>query len=247
MRIFFFLLIFLITHSAYAVHQYFLLDFENEEMVKRIQNCSSTTLTEDIFIQYKNSEGKLSEPDGYVYYSNNINVDCVIEVFSRKETGYENASYLTKENELWYFYIPTLTDDDGIDTKFIEGSEDKIFIDIGVGETHTRNFIYDTNAKNTIYLNNGTATLYKDYILIKGSKSYRPKFKGAFWHTLKLNYDAEVIELIQAEKNDEPCTKGSCVLCFTEEEYLSEERWILGDNVRKYLEKNKPTEWCVYN
>ncbi|MDC0587252.1 hypothetical protein OAO47_00520, partial [bacterium] len=103
-----------------------------------------------------------------------------------------------------------------------------------------------TNSKTTIFINNGIATLEKDYILIEGNKSYKPKFQGAFWHDFKLNYDNEVIEIIHAEKSDEPCTKGSCVSCFTEDEYLSEERWILGDNVRDYLEKNKPTEWCVY-
>jgi hypothetical protein len=247
MRFIFILLIFIISNSAYSTHQYFLLGFENEEMVKRIQKCSSTTLTENIFIQYENSDGTLRKPDGYVYYSNNINVECVNEVFSRKESGYENASYLIKEKEFWYFYIPSLTYDDGINPAFVEVNQNMIFIDIEVGSTHTRNFIYNIKTKDTIYLNNGVATLEKDYILIEGNKSYKPKFGGAFWHSFKMNYDTEVIELIHAEKSDEPCTKGSCVLCFTEDEYLSEERWILGDNVRDYLENNKPAEWCVYD
>ena len=184
MRFIFILLIFLISNSAYAVHQYFLLDFENEEMVKRIQKCSSTTLTEDIFIQYENSD----EPDGYVYYSDRVNVECVNEVFSRKESGYENASHLFKENEFWYFYIPYLTDDGGINTAFVEVNQNMIFIDIGVGSTHIRNFIYNTKTKDTIFLNNGIATLEKDYVLIQDSKSYQPNFEGAFWHEFKINY-----------------------------------------------------------
>ena len=89
-----------------------------------------------------------------------------MDVFSRKESGYENASYLIKENEFWYFYIPYLTDDDGINTAFVEVNQNMIFIDIGVGSTHTRNFIYNTETKNTIYLANGLVTLEKDYIFI---------------------------------------------------------------------------------
>ena len=245
MKIILFLLVFLISNSAYS--KYYLLDFENDKMIERVQECSNEILTKEIFIQYEESDGTLSDPDGYVYYSENANEDCVKKVFSRKESGYENVSYLIKNKELWYFYIPTLTDDGGINTKFVEVNEDMIFIDISVGSTHTRNFIYNTKSKKTMFINNGIATLEKDYILIEGNKSYKPKFQGAFWHDFKLNYDNEVIEIIHAEKIYETCTKGSCVLCFTEEEYLSEERWILGDNVRDYLEKNKPAEWCVYN
>ena len=245
MRFIFLLILFFSTSVlSGGSEKYFVFSDENEKIVKRLQNCSSNQFTKDIFLQYEKSDGTLEEPDGYVYYFDNIDAQCVKNISSIRY--YENISFALKDNQLWYFYIPKLTDPDGINTRFVEVNNAIIFIDIGVGYTHTRNFIYNTISKTTIFINNGIATLEKNYILIEGNKSYKPKFQGAFWHSFKLNYDNEVIEIIHAEKIYEICTKGSCVVCFTEEEYLSEERWILGDNVRDYLEKNKPAEWCVY-
>ena len=243
---FIFLIILFFSNPVFSggSENHFVFSKENEEIVKRLQNCSSSTLTKDIFLQYEKSDGTLDEPDGYVYYFNNIETQCVKNISSLRY--YENISFALKDNQLWYFYIPDLTDPDGINTKFVEVNNDMIFIDIGVGHTHTRNFIYNTKSKATIFINNGIATLEKDYILINGNKSYYPNREGAFWHSFKLNYNNEVIEIINAKKSEGPCVKMSCVHCMTEEEYLSGEIWIIGDNVRDYLEKNKPTEWCVY-
>tara|TARA_B100000965_G_C19376452_1_gene662682 strand:- start:14 stop:754 length:741 start_codon:yes stop_codon:yes gene_type:complete len=218
---------------------------ENKEIVTRLQNCSSNQFTKDIFLQYEKSDGTLEEPDGYVYYFDNIDTQCVKNISSIRY--YENISFALKDNQLWYFHIPKLTDPGGINTRFVELNDAMIFIDISVGYTHTRNFIYNTESKTTIFINNGVATLEKDYILIEGNKSYYPNREGAFWQSFKLNYNNEVIEIINAEKSEGPCTKMSCVHCITEEEYLSGEIWIIGDNVREYLEKNKPAEWCVYH
>ena len=60
------------------------------------------------------------------------------------ETSLGYISFALKDNQLWYFYIPKLTDPDGINTRFVEVNDEMIFIDIGVGYTHTRNFIYNT-------------------------------------------------------------------------------------------------------
>ena len=175
--VFLFILFFSTPAFSGGSSKHWVFPTENEEIVTKLQNCSSNEFTKDIFIQYENSDGTLDEPDGYVYYFDDIDTQCVKRISSIRY--YENISFALKDNQLWYFYIPKLTDDDGINTRFVEVNDAMIFIDIGVGYTHTRNFIYNTKSKTTIFINNGIATLEKDYILINGNKSYYPNWKGA--------------------------------------------------------------------
>ena len=238
--VFLFILFFSTPVFSGGSEKHFVYPKENTEIVTRLQNCSNNQFTKDIFLQYENSDGTLEKPDGYIYYFENIDTQCVKNISSIRY--YENISFALKDNQLWYFYIPKLTDPDGINTRFVEVNNSMIFIDIGVGYTHTRNFIYNTKTKDTIYLNNGNVTLKENYILIEASKAY---YDGAFWYSFKIDYKNEIIELINAEKIEGLCSKGNCVDCFTEEKYLSEDMWI-GDNLKEYLKENKPAEWCVY-
>ena len=70
----FFIIVFLIPTSVYSggSEKHIVFPNENEEIVTRLQNCSSNQFTKDIFLQYENSDGTLKEPDGYVYYFENI-------------------------------------------------------------------------------------------------------------------------------------------------------------------------------
>ena len=75
----FFIIVFLIPTSAFSggSEKHIVFPNENEEIVTRLQNCSSNEFTKDIFLQYEKSDGTLEKPDGYVYYFENIDTQCV--------------------------------------------------------------------------------------------------------------------------------------------------------------------------
>ena len=203
---------------------YFINEEFNEFLIKGIGTCSNEEPQKEIFIQYTNWEDNtLEEPEGYVYYVNNIDESCLekslvgsykkinynlqysdenyyedvfVEKYN-KDIFFENGSIFIKDNKLWYFYIPRLADSDGVRTKIIDKNQDMIFINIGVGNTHTRNFIFNTKKNKTVYLPNGYEVLFEqNYIFIKGQKDYFNKMMGAFWFNSKIDYSGETIELI---------------------------------------------------
>ena len=214
----------LVSASTQKKTTYFIDEEFNEFLVQAIGSCSSDEPQKEIFIQYTNWEtNTLDEPEGYVYYLNNIDKTCLESslVGSYKKINYnlqysdenyyedvlvekysndvlfENGSILIKDNELWYFYVPRLADSDGVSTKIIDKKQDFIFINIGVGYTHTRNFIFDTINNRTVYLPNGFEVSFeRDYIFIRGQKDYFNEMMGAFWFNSKVDYSGEIIELI---------------------------------------------------
>ena len=248
---------------------YFINEQFNEFIVKGLSKCSEGKINKNIFIKYKNfKDGTLDDPDGYVYFGKNIDENCLKESLAgdyvkinselrRSDENYyedvlieqydneiifENGSIVIKDNKFWYFFVPTLADNYGVTAHLNKSNQDMVLIAIGVGNTHTRNFVYNTIEQKTLYLINGLHSFEKNYILIEGSKAYKD---GAFWHSLKINYNNEVIELINAVDGGGSCTKGNCVKCFSEDKYLSEDMRI-AHNIKNYLEKNRPKEWCVY-
>ena len=91
MRFIFLLILFFSTSVlSGGSEKYFVFSDENEKIVKRLQNCSSNQFTKDIFLQYENSDGTLKEPDGYVYYFENIDTQCVKNISTIRY--YENIS-----------------------------------------------------------------------------------------------------------------------------------------------------------
>lgn len=100
------------------------------------------------------------------------------------------------------FYIRG-ENDWGIEAQFVRSDTIHLMNSMA---SHVRNYLYDTERKTISWLPDGKLTFKEDHILVEGQKSYFDG-NGPYWFDSKIDYDGNILQLIQSQKRHDNCLK----------------------------------------